>query len=70
LANLNPLTDFYSFYIILIVKKNSTCDDATITKFITSPDSCAYLTWKNQILHFCRVPKTYQCTCDCNCHIL
>ena len=27
---------------------------ATIIKFITSPDLCAHLTWKNQNLHFCR----------------
>ena len=27
---------------------------ATIIKCVTSPDLCAYLTWKNQHIHFCR----------------
>jgi len=26
---------------------------ATVAKFITSPDLCAHLTWKNENQHFC-----------------
>ena len=33
--------------------------------FITSPDLCAHLTWKNQTYIFAVFPKTLQCTCDC-----
>jgi len=48
LANLNRFLQFlYQFNREEILH-------ATIIKFITSPDLCAHLTWKNQNLHFCR----------------
>jgi len=37
------LTDFYSFYILLIVKKFHMLQ----VKFTTSPDLCACRIWKN-----------------------
>ena len=47
LANLNRFLQFlYSFILEEILH-------ATIVKFITSPDLCAHLTWRNQRLHFC-----------------
>ena len=47
LANLNRFLQFlYGFNLEEILH-------ATIVKFITSPDLCAHLTWRNQKLHFC-----------------
>ena len=46
LVNLNRFLQFsYGFNLEEILH-------ATIVKFITSPDLCAHLTWRNQKLHF------------------
>ena len=48
LANLNRFLQFLYHF------NREEIMHATILKFITSPDLCAHLTWKNQNLHFCR----------------
>ena len=47
LANLNRFSQFFYHF------NREEILHATILKFITSPDLCAHLTWKNLNLHFC-----------------
>ena len=47
LANLNRFLQFSNGFNLEEILH------ATVVKFITSPDLCAHLTWRNQKLHFC-----------------